>query len=133
MSYIDHRLNWGEYMHVKRLPLPLLLALICGSARADVIPFLGGAQQFAVLGAQSVTNAGATTLHGDLGTAPGSAITHTGGITFASGGILHQADAVATQAQADASAAYNRLAAFTGSTDLSGQDLGMVGTFTSGI
>ncbi|MFL6675652.1 MAG: DUF3494 domain-containing protein [Massilia sp.] len=120
-------------MNTKRLALPLMLALICGSASADVIPFLGGAQQFAVLGAQAVTNTNATTLHGDLGVTPGSAITGAGSITFASGGVLHQTDSIAAQAQSDASAAYNRLAAFTGGIDLSGRDLGSVGPLTSGI
>lgn len=120
-------------MNTKKLALPLMLALICGAAHADVIPFLGGAQQFAVLGAQTVTNTNATTLHGDLGVAPGSAITGTDGITFASGGAVHQSDAVAIQAQSDAAAAYERLVALTGGTDLSGQDLGSVGTLTSGI
>jgi type VI secretion system secreted protein VgrG len=120
-------------MNTKKLTLPLMLALICGSASADVIPFLGAAQQFAVLGAQSVTNTNATTLHGDLGVAPGSAITGAGGITFASGGVMHQTDAVAAQAQSDASSAYNRLEALTGGIDLSGQDLGSVGRLTAGI
>jgi type VI secretion system secreted protein VgrG len=91
------------------------------------------AQQFAVLGAQTVTNTNATTLHGDLGVAPGSAITGKGGIVFASGGAIHETDAVAAQAQSDASAAYTRLQALTGGLDLSGRDLGTLGTLTSGI
>lgn len=120
-------------MNTKKLALPLMLALICGAAHADVIPFLGGAQQFAVLGAQTVTNTNATTLHGDLGVAPGLAITGADEITFASGGAILQGDAIATQAQSDAAAAYERLVALTGGTDLSGQDLGSVGTLTSGV
>jgi hypothetical protein len=98
-----------------------------------VIPFLGGAQQFAVLGAQAVTNAGMTTLHGDLGIAPGSSITGTDSIMFASRGVIHQADAIAMRAQSDARSSYEHLAALTGGVDLSGQDLGSVGTLTSGI
>ena len=120
-------------MNTKKSILPLMLALICGSANAGVIPFLGGAQQFAVLGAEAVTNTNATTLHGDLGVAPGSSITGTESITFASGGTIHRADAVATQAQSDARSAYDRLVALTGGVDLSGQDLGSVGLFRSGI
>lgn len=120
-------------MNTKKLALPLMLALICGSAHAGVIPFLGGAQQFAVLGAESVTNTNATTLHGDLGVAPGSSITGAGSITFASGGVIHQTDAIATQAQSDARSSYDRLAALSGGIDLSGQDLGNVGTLSSGI
>lgn len=116
-----------------KLTLSLLLAVTCGSASAAVMPFLGGAQQFAVLGAESVTNTGATTLHGDLGVAPGSSITGTDSITFVSGGAVHQTDAIATQAQLDARSSYDRLAALTGGIDLSGQDLGSLGTLTSGI
>lgn len=119
-------------MDTKKLTLPLMLALICGSASADVIPFLGGAQQFAILGAQ-VTNTGTSTLHGDLGITPGLTIPGAGGVTFASGGVIHQADAVATQALFDAQAAYGRLAALTAGADLSGQDLGSVGRLTPGV
>lgn len=119
-------------MKTNKPTLALTLALACGSASAGVMPFLGGAQEFAVLGAESVTNTNATTLHGDLGVAPGSSLTGTGSITFASGGDIHQADAIATQAQLDARSAYERLAALTGGTNLSGQDLGSLGTLTSG-
>jgi type VI secretion system secreted protein VgrG len=120
-------------MNTKQLALPLLLALTCGSAGATVLPFLGTAQQFAVLGAQAVTNTGATTLHGDLGVAPGSAITGKEGIVFAAGGAIHETDAVAAQARSDASAAYVRLQALSGGRDLSGQDLGSLGTLGAGI
>ena len=119
-------------MHPKQLTLSLLLPLICASASADVLPFLGQAQQFAVLGAQSVTNTNATTLQGDLGVAPGSSITGSGGITFASRGEIQTAT-VATRAQADANASYQRLVALTGGIDLSGQDLGGAGRLTSGV
>lgn len=119
-------------MNTKKLILPLMLALACGSASATVIPFLGAAQQFVVLGAEAVTNVGMTTLHGDLGIAPGSSITGTNSIMFASGGVIHQANAIAMQAQSDARSSYERLAALTGGVDLSGQDLGSV-TLTSGI
>lgn len=120
-------------MNTKKLTLPFMLALICGSASAGVMPFLGGAQQFAVLGAEAVTNTNATTLHGDLGVAPGSSMTGTDSITFAAAGSMHQNDAVATQAQRDARSAYERLAALSGGIDLSGQDLGSAGMLTSGI
>jgi type VI secretion system secreted protein VgrG len=119
-------------MHPKQLALSLALSLICASASAGVMPFLGQAQQFAVLGAQSVTDTNATVLHGDLGVAPGSSITGAGSITFASGGAI-QGSAVATQAQASANASYERLAALTGGIDLSGQDLGSFGVLGSGI
>lgn len=120
-------------MHTPKLAVPLMVALLSSAAGAHAVPFLGGAEHFAILGAQSVTNSGVTTLHGDLGVSPGIAVTGADGIVFIGGGSLHQADVRAMQAQADARAAYNRLAATTGGTDLSGQDLGSVGTFSAGV
>lgn len=120
-------------MNTKKLALPLMLALACASAAADVIPPLGVAQQFAVLGAEAVTNTNATTLHGDLGVSPGSSITGADSITFASGGEIHQTDSTALQAQADARSAYTALAALTGAVDLSGSDLGTLGVLNPGV
>lgn len=119
-------------MNSTKLAVPLLLAFACASAAADVIPSLGVAQQFAVLGAQSVTNTNATTLHGDLGVSPGTAITGAGSVTFASGGQIHQTDSTAMQAQSDAQGAYTTLAAMTGGVDLSGRDLGTFGVLNPG-
>ena len=68
---------------------------------------LGTAASFSVLGAQTVTNTGPTTLGGDLGVYPGTAITGTGTITL--GGALHLGDPVAQQAQADATTAFTDL------------------------
>lgn len=110
-----------------------MLALACASAAADVIPSLGVAQQFAVLGAQSVTNTNATTLHGDLGVSPGTSVTGAGSVTFAAGGEIHQTDSTAMQAQSDAQGAYTTLAALTGGVDLSGRDLGTFGVLNPGI
>jgi len=114
-------------------PMLSLLALFGGAAHAEVLPFLGAAQDFAVLGARSVTNTDAFTLHGDLGTAPGFALTGMDQLGFAAGGEVHRNDAVTRQAQADARLAYDRLAAMTGGIDLSGQDLGSVGALTAGV
>lgn len=85
---------------------------------------LGTAGTFAVLAGSTVTNSGATVLNGDLGVSPGTAITgFPPGIVLAPGQI-HATDAVAQQAEADATTAYNMLAALPTTQTLTGQDLG---------
>ncbi len=111
----------------------ILLAALLSSAwsvhAATTIP-LGAAQQFAVLGASTVTNTGPTVLHGDLGVWPGTAIT--GFPPGAFSGTIHAGDAVAMQAQADATTAYNNAAGQAANTVLTGQDLGGL-TLTPGV
>jgi type VI secretion system secreted protein VgrG len=86
---------------------------------------LGSAQSFAVLGASTVTNTGPTTIYGDLGVDPGSAITNfppgivTGGSIYY-GGL----GGVSNLAQIDALTAYNTLAGKTLTSDLTGLNLG---------
>ncbi len=84
----------------------LALALAVGDALAGQAPVsLGSAGSFAVLGGQTVTNTGPTTLGGDLGVSPGSSLTG-----FPPGnvnGATHATDPTAARAQADLTAAYN--------------------------
>ncbi len=124
--------------HLGRLPrlLASLLAVGCaasaagvlnaGSAGAATAPVdLGTAAAFAVLGASTVTNTGPTTLIGDLGVSPGTAITGFPPGTVV--GVVHAADAVAANGQAAAATAYadaaGRTADVTVTGDLGGQTL----------
>jgi Ice-binding-like len=102
----------------------LLAACLPNSAWAQTAPPMGTARSFAVLGASTVTNTGPTSVIGDVGVSPGSAITGfpPGVVT----GSFHAADAVAGQAQSDAVTAYNSLVAEACplANNLTGQDLG---------
>jgi hypothetical protein len=109
----------------------LLLAACCrNSASAQTAPPMGTARSFAVLGASAVTNTGLTSITGDAGVSPGTSMTGFPPGTVS--GTIHAGDAIAAQAQADASTAYNFLAAETCGTDLTGMDLGTL-TLTPGV
>jgi type VI secretion system secreted protein VgrG len=105
-------------------------AIIFAAAPGFAASILGTAQNFAVLGASTVTNTGSTTITGDIGLSPGTSITGLASITQT--GAVHQTDAVAQQAQINANTAYNALAAMPVKSNLTGQDLGGL-TLTSGV
>ena len=94
---------------------------------------LGSAENFAVLGASTVTNTGASQITSNVGVSPGSAITGFPPGIIINGG-LHAADGPATQAHADFATAY---LAFEGlasppANNMSGTDLGGK-TLTPGV
>jgi len=116
-------------------------ALLYAPSPGFATPLLGTAGDFAILAGSAVTNVGSTTINGigNVGVTPGTSITPgTPGFTFGTG-TTHSADAVAGQARIDAFtgvapiSAYNFLAGLPGAIDLSGQDLGTVGTLTPGV
>lgn len=117
------------------LALALLLALTIGGsagAAATSVP-LGTADSFAVLAGSGITNTGATTIIGDIGTYPTTTITGAGSMTVF--GTNHGGDAVTQQAKTDLVTAYNN-AAGQGPTssivgDLGGQTLAP-GVYNSG-
>jgi hypothetical protein len=108
-------------------------ALLCGatSAFAQTAPTLGPAQSFTVLGGSTVTNTGTTTITGDVGVSPGSAVTgFPPGLVVS--GTIHAANAVALAAQNSVITAYNSLAGQPCTVNLTGQDLGGL-TLTPGV
>ncbi|MEX0682609.1 MAG: ice-binding family protein [Dehalococcoidia bacterium] len=104
----------------------LLLVVAIGSAThsdAATAPGLGAAASYSVLGGSTVTNTGPSTIDGDVGVSPGSAVTgFPPGIV--TNGTIHEADANAALAQSDVTTAYNSLAGQPCDFDLTGQDLG---------
>lgn len=100
------------------------------SALAQTAPSLGTAESFAVLGASTVTNTGASVVTGDLGLHPGTSVTG-----FPPGivnGTIHVANSVALTAQTSLVAAYTALANAPFDVNLTGQDLGGL-TLTPGV
>ena len=106
------------------------LALPVGNAFAAQPPVgLGTTDSFAVLANSTVTNTGPSTVNGDLGVSPGTAVT--GFPPGTVNGTIHAADAVAGQAQSDLTTAYNDAAGRTPPVSVSG-DLGGL-TLTPGV
>ncbi len=94
-------------MNPMKLAVPLLVVLAYGPSQVLASPILGSElASFSVLGASTVTNTGATTLTGNLGVSPGSAITGKATITVNGTNAatignpsVHEADAFAILAQ----------------------------------
>jgi len=91
---------------------------------------LGTAGNFAVLAGSTVTSTGATTVNGDLGVSPGTAVTG-----FPPGivnGAIHAGDSAAAQAELDLTTAYNEAAGRTvGAVTVAGNLGGL--TLTPGL
>lgn len=112
----------------------LLVALpVSAQATATPVP-LGTAASFVVLAGETVTNTGATTLTGNVGVSPGSAIVGRETVTLTDG-VYHAADPVAAVAQADSLVAYDKARlqapATSVATELGGTTL-KPGVYTSG-
>jgi type VI secretion system secreted protein VgrG len=114
--------------------LAALIALVT-ALPAQAAPELGSAQTFAILAGTTVTDAHSapnppTQIFGDVGTSPGASITGLFSGVNVTGGAVHANDISAQAAQADATVAYNALAALAAGTNLTGQVLGSPGLAT---
>lgn len=105
-----------------------VLALVPSAAQADPgtpVP-LGAAASFAVLAGAGVTNTGASTLGGDIGSFATTSISGLGTITLV-GGVNHAGDAVTQQAKTDLVTAYGNASGQTpdplGGVELAGLTL----------
>ncbi len=81
------------------------------SACAEIPVALGAADSFAVLAGSTVANTGATSVIGDVGVSPGTALTGFPPGTIV--GFQHAGDSTAAQGEADVSKAYDDAAART--------------------
>jgi hypothetical protein len=116
---------------MKRTYISLLALIALAASPAFAQISLGTAQNFGALGGSTVTNTGATSVNGNVGVSPGSAVTgFPPGVVV--GGAIHSNDAVAMQAQNDLTTAYNNIASTPCTVDLTGQDLGGL-TLTPGV
>jgi hypothetical protein len=93
-----------------------LLGVIQTAQRASATALLGTAQTFAVLADTTVTNTGSTIIDGDIGLSPAGSITGVGSITQT--GTTVNGGGQASTALADATSAYNTLAALPVTQDL---------------
>lgn len=98
-------------------------SFIALTAQTQAAVSLGTAANFGVLAGSTITNTGVTSVIGNIGVHPGTAITgffgtmsNEGPGTFS--GTAHQGDATADQAKADALTAYNALIALPVNTTL---------------
>ena len=97
-----------------------------GLATVALCPFIGN---FAVLAGTTVTNTGSTTVAGDVGVSPGTAIT--GFPPGLASGAIHSADSAAAQAQTALTAGYVDAAGRAGGTPVAGDLVGQ--TLTTGV
>ena len=96
-------------MNAMKFAIPLFVALAYGPAQGLAqSPILGTPlDSFAVLGASTVTNTGSSTISGNVGVSPGTAITGAGSISIT--GVFHATDAFAGLGQSQLTTARTNL------------------------
>ena len=107
----------------------VLLFASYNPASAATAPSLGAAQNFAVLAGSTVTNTGTTTIGGDIGVSPGSAVANTGSFVFTNAGMT-QPTTVAAGAQLAVTAANTAL---TSEACTAPTNTALTGTLTPGV
>ncbi len=114
--------------------LVIALMLPASAIGAEPTVNLGTAETFAILAYSEITNTGTTTIVGDVGVAPGSAITGFGSVTLT--GTQHSNDAVAILAKTHLSTAYTDAVGRSVTEILPSPELGGLtldpGVYTSG-
>jgi hypothetical protein len=128
LTLLRHREQDAGVKNIRRSALSVGLAALViliwpATALAATDPGLGGAGAFAVLAGTTVTNTGPSWITGELGVAPGSAVT---GFPPGTSGVQHKGDSVATTAQTNLTAAYTNAAAqpCPGTNNFTGVNLG---------
>jgi type VI secretion system secreted protein VgrG len=114
------------------LTFTVFAALLCAPCPGQATSILGTADSFTVLAGSTVTNTGTTTIQGNVGVSPGSAVTGFPPGIVTPPGTIYATDAVAAQAQSDNTTAYNSLAGMPSNFNLTGKDLGGL-TLTPGV
>src|ERR1700729_1435115 len=95
----------GSLAPVAGLALGTSVLMVAPAFAAQGPVGLGTADSFAVLAGSGITNTGATTITGDVGTYPTPAETGFGSVTLH--GTNHHGDAVSRGAKADLTTGYN--------------------------
>jgi hypothetical protein len=128
-----HVARWTFTVPFAAVASAFLLLVMVASApdayAAEASIGLGTASAYSVLGGQAVTNTGPSTLSGDLGVSPGTAITGFPPGTVS--GATYAGDAQAAQAQSDLVIAYKSAAGRATTSGVAGDLVGK--TLTSGV
>jgi len=101
----------------------------CAAGETQPVALCPSLGNFSVLAGTTVTNTGSTTVSGDVGVCPGTAVT--GFPPGSSGGTIHINDGVASLAQAALTAGYIDAAGRAGGTSVAGDLVGK--TLTAGV
>jgi hypothetical protein len=132
--------NTGSHKTLSVLALAVIGAF-CGASPAWAVPVMGSdLASFTVLGAETVTNVPTSTIVGNVGVAPGTALpgfSHVSGTATAdpqvTGGLVHSNTLAAQLAQAQLTTARLHLDSLGVGTDIALADLTLAGILLPGV